>query len=140
MFQGASSLTLDGKGRLSVPARYRELLGHSPSLTLTKHPHGCLLVFPRAEWELFRDQVAALPMEAHWWKRVFLGNASEVDLDATGRVLITPELRAAAAITREVTLLGMGKHFELWDSARYREKEADEMLKPMPDVLQKLSF
>ena len=95
MFQGASSLTLDGKGRLSVPARHRErlLANAAGQLTITRHPHGCLLIFPRPEWERFAERIAALPMDAQWWKRIFLGNAMDVDIDATGRVLVSPELR-----------------------------------------------
>ena len=95
VFQGASSLSLDAKGRLSVPTRHRDVLAATASgqLTITKHPHGCLMVFPRPEWEKFRERIAQLPMSAQWWKRIFLGNAMDVDMDATGRVLISPELR-----------------------------------------------
>ena len=61
MFQGASSLSLDAKGRLSVPTRHRDVLGATASnqLTITKHPHGCLMIFPRPEWEKVRDRIAA---------------------------------------------------------------------------------
>jgi MraZ protein len=133
---------LDGKGRLAVPARHRELLtamGVS-QLTVTKQPGGSLLIFPRPAWEAFRDRVAALPMEAAGWKRVFLGNAMDVDIDASSRVLIAPELRAAAGLTRDVMLLGMGSHFELWDAARYAEHEAKVMASDMPDALKSFSF
>ncbi|RDS99821.1 transcriptional regulator MraZ, partial [Burkholderia contaminans] len=121
MFQGASALTLDAKGRMSVPARYREALqGQAEGrVTVTKHPDGCLLLFPRPEWEVFRAKIAALPMDAHWWRRIFLGNAMDVDLDSAGRILVSPELRMAAGLEKEVMLLGMGSHFELWDSQTY---------------------
>ena len=97
MFQGASSLSLDAKGRLSVPTRHRDVLSATAGglLTITKHPHGCLMIFPRPEWEAFRQRIAQLPMSAQWWKRIFLGNAQDVEMDAQGRVLIAPELRAA---------------------------------------------
>src|SRR5262245_48969361 len=64
VFQGASSLSLDAKGRLSVPTRHRDVLSATAAgqLTITKHPHGCLMVFPRPEWEKFRERIAALPM------------------------------------------------------------------------------
>ena len=83
MFQGASSLSLDAKGRLSVPTRHREVLAAMAQgqLTLTRHPHGCLMMFPRPEWERFRERLAALPMSAQWWKRHFLGNAMDVEMD-----------------------------------------------------------
>ena len=142
MFQGASCLALDNKGRLSVPTRYRDVLSATSSsqLTITKHPQGCLMIFPRNEWEKFRDRIAAMPMQAQWWKRIFLGNAMDVDMDATGRVLVSPELRAAAGITKDAVLLGMGGHFELWDAATYAAKEAEQMKGDMPDVFRDFSF
>ena len=142
MFQGASSVSLDAKGRLSVPTRHRDVLAATANsqLTITRHPHGCLMIFPRPEWDKFRDRIAALPMDAQWWKRIFLGNAMDVELDGTGRVLVSPELRAAAGIERETMLLGMGNHFELWDKATYEAKEAEAMRGQMPDVFKDFSF
>lgn len=142
VFQGASSLSLDAKGRLSVPTRHRDVLSATAAgqLTITKHPHGCLMVFPRPEWEKFRERLAQLPMSAQWWKRIFLGNAMDVDMDGTGRVLISPELRAAAGLTKEAVLLGMGNHFELWDKATYDEQEAQAMQGEMPDAFKDFSF
>ncbi|MEZ5645825.1 MAG: division/cell wall cluster transcriptional repressor MraZ [Burkholderiaceae bacterium] len=141
MFQGASSLNLDAKGRLSVPTRHREALGvDGGQLTITKNPDGCLMVFPAPAWAVFRDRVAALPMNATWWRRFFLGNAMEVDMDASGRVLIAPELRAYAGISKEAILLGMGSHLELWDAQVYAVKEAEALKEPMPDVLKDFSF
>jgi len=142
VFQGASSLSLDAKGRLSVPTRHRDVLSATAAgqLTITRHPHGCLMLFPRSEWEKFRERVAALPMTAHWWKRIFLGNAMDVDMDSTGRVLISPELREATQITKETILLGMGSHFELWDKSTYEAQEALAMQADMPDVLREFSI
>ena len=142
MFQGASSLSLDAKGRLSVPTRHRDVLAATAQsqLTITKHPHGCLMIFPRPEWEKFRERVAELPMSAQWWKRVFLGNAMDMELDGTGRVLISPELREAAGISKDIILLGMGNHFELWDKATYEAQEAEAMKAEMPDVFKDFSF
>lgn len=142
VFQGASSLSLDSKGRLSVPTRHRDVLNANTEgqLTITRHPHGCLMLFPRPEWEKFRDRIANLSMDAQWWKRMFLGNAVDVDMDGTGRVLISPELRQAAGLSRDVLLLGMGKHFELWDKATYDAEEAKAIQKDMPDVFKDFSF
>ncbi|AQZ97290.1 division/cell wall cluster transcriptional repressor MraZ [Comamonas kerstersii] len=142
MFQGASSLNLDGKGRLSIPTRHRDALISQAQgqVTITKHPHGCLMLFPRPEWLLFRERIGQLPMSAQWWKRIFLGNAMDVEMDGTGRVLISPELRKAVNLSREVILLGMGNHFELWDQATYEANEAEAMQAPMPDVFQDFAF
>ena len=142
MFQGASSISLDAKGRLSMPTRHRDVLiaMAAGQLTVTKHPHGCLMVFPRPEWEKFRERIASLPMSAQWWKRIFLGNAMDVELDSTGRILVSPELRAATGISKESVLLGMGNHFELWDQATYDTQEAQAMQAQIPDVFNDFSF
>lgn len=142
MFAGASFVTLDAKGRLSVPMRHREVLMATADgrLTLTKHPHGCLMVFARPEWDRFAARIAELPMDAQWWKRIFLGNAMEVNMDQTGRVLVSPELRSGASISRDTVLLGMGRYFELWDRPTYEAREAEAMKAPMPDVFRDFSF
>lgn len=124
-----------------MPTRHRDALSTAGGqLTITKHPHGCLMVFPRDEWEKFRARIAALPMDAQWWRRIFLGNAMDVEMDASGRVLVSPELRAAAGLTRDAVLLGMGSYLELWDAAKYEAQEAAAMQQPMPDVLKDFSF
>lgn len=142
MFQGASALNLDAKGRMSVPARHRDALQIQGDgrVTFTKHPDGCLLLFPRPEWEAFRSRVAQLPMDAHWWRRIFLGNAQDLDIDSSGRLLISPELRAAAKIEREVILLGMGSHLEVWDAQIYAEKEQAAIAQGMPEALKQFTF
>jgi MraZ protein len=136
-FQGSSALTLDGKGRITVPARQRDVLlaDAGPQLTLTKHPAGCLLVFPRPVWLAFRERLVALPMSADGWKRIFLGSAMDVEIDASSRVLISPELRAAARLTKDVLLMGMGSRLELWDPLVYAEQEAKVLQSEMPDSL-----
>jgi MraZ protein len=98
------------------------------------------MVFPRPEWGKFRERIAALPMSAQWWKRIFLGNAMDVEMDSTGRVLVSPELREAAGIAKDTMLLGMGNHFELWDKATYDAQEAKAMQGEMPDVFKDFSF
>lgn len=98
------------------------------------------MIFPRPEWEKFRERIAALPMSAQWWKRIFLGNAMDVEMDTTGRVLVSPELRAAAGIVKDTVLLGMGSYFELWDKTIYDAQEARAIAGEMPDVFKDFSF
>ena len=142
MFQGPTALALDVKGRLTVPARHREVIAAMAQglLTVTKHPEGCLMVFPRPTWESFRERVAALPLAASGWKRVFLGNAMDVEIDNASRVLISPELRTAAGLNRKVMLLGMGNYLELWDALTYAAHEAKVMQSEVPDAIKDLSF
>jgi MraZ protein len=143
VFQGTSALTLDAKGRITVPARHRDALADlsRSQLTLTKHPTvGCLLVFPRPGWEAFRERLGGLPMQAEGWKRVFLGSAVDVEVDASSRLLIPPELRGAAGLSRDVLLIGMGQRLELWDASRYAAHEAQVMASPMPDAIRDFVF
>ena len=79
-------------------------------------------------------------MSARAWQRIFLGNASDVEMDSAGRILIAPELRAAVGLSRDVMLLGMGSHFEIWDASRLAENESDAVATGMPDVLNNFSF
>ncbi len=144
VFQGPAALTLDGKGRIAMPSRHRELLTAMDcnQLTITKNPAGCLLVFPRPAWQNFLEKVTALPMEAAGWKRLFLGNAMDVEIDASsGRVLVAPELRSYAGLARDVMLLGMGNHLELWDAGRYAAHEAQMLAEQqMPESLKSFTF
>lgn len=142
MFQGSSNLSLDAKGRMTVPSRHRDALQLQCEgrLTLTKHPDGCLLMFPRPVWEQHREKIAAWPMQAKAWQRIFLGSAVDVDMDAAGRLLVTPELREAAHLARDLTLMGMGSHFEIWDAAKLAEKEAAAVAAGMPAALENFSF
>jgi MraZ protein len=126
VFFGASSLNLDAKGRLSVPTRHQEALMASceGQVTITQHYEGCLMVFPRPAWEAFSAKITALPMSSMSLKRLYLSNAMSVELDSTGRILISPELREAVGINKETTLRGMGSYFELWDKVAYEAYDA----------------
>ena len=135
MFQGASQLTLDGKGRVSIPSRHRDVLTAQCEgrLTLTRHPDGCLLVYPRPVWEARREDIAALPYAARALQRLLLGSAADTEIDSAGRVLVPAELRAAAALERDVMLLGMATHFELWDLGRLAQQEQGQLAQALPE-------
>jgi MraZ protein len=142
VFQGASALTLDAKGRMTIPTRHRDalLVQCEGRVTLTRHPHGCLLLFPRPTWEAHRDEIARWPMSARSWQRIFLGNACDVEMDGAGRILVAPELRSAVELARDVMMLGMGTHFEVWDAQQLAASEAQAVATGMPDVLSNFSF
>jgi MraZ protein len=127
---------------LAVPVRHRDALAAACAgqLTITKHTDGCLLIFPRPAWEPFREKIAALPEEATRWKRFYLGGAIDVEVDASSRVLVPPELRAFAGITKDTMLMGMGKHFELWDAARHAAHEIAVMQQAPPEAVRTLSY
>ncbi len=141
-FQGTSALTLDTKGRLTVPARHRDALagGADRSLIFTKSNVNCLFVFQHAAWADFRKLLVGLPMQADGWRRLFLGSAVAVDVDSADRVLVPSELRAWAGLERDVLLIGMGRRLELWDVGRHAAEEARTLSSPMPDVVQNFVF
>lgn len=130
MFQGATSLNLDAKGRMAIPARHRDALlqaaeGH---LVLTAHPHRCLLLYPAPDWEPIRARILAAPsLEAQSAKlrRLLVGFAVDLDMDAAGRVLVTPELRQYAGLDKQVWMVGQGTHFEIWSDAGWKQQQEE---------------
>ena len=130
MFQGANALSLDAKGRLSIPAKCRDALASASGgqLVLTAHPHRCLLLYPAPAWEPIRDKVLAassFDRSAALIKRLLVGYASEETLDSTGRLLISPELRRFAGLEKQVFLVGQGSHFEIWSDVGWQQQDDD---------------
>lgn len=120
MFRGGSSVKLDAKGRLALPTRYRAFLSerYDSRLVLTVHDDGCLLLYPQPEWEDIELQLIRTPNQdrrTRDMQRMLVGYATEVELDGSGRILIAPRLRDFAGLEKNVTLLGVGKRFEIWD-------------------------
>ena len=95
---------------------------------------------PRGTWGDESGERCPWPIAARAWQRIFLGNAVDVELDSAGRILIAPELRQAAGLTRDVMMLGMGGHFEIWDEAKYAASEAETIAAGMPEALRDFSF
>jgi MraZ protein len=126
LLQGASQLSLDDKGRLTVPTRYRDaLLSGGRAVVLTAHPDACLLLYPRLAWEPIGARVQGLSSfneQARWWQRLLVGHAEELELDAQGRILVSPALRKFASLKKDVMLVGQGSHFEVWDVQAWEEK------------------
>ena len=126
MFRGISNLSLDAKGRLAMPTRYREPLAAqcAGELIVTVSADApCLAIYPMPVWLDIERQLDALPgthRKAIRIKRLLIGHATEVTLDASGRVLLPPELRDYARLDKGVVLVGQGKKFELWDEASWR--------------------
>lgn len=124
MFSGVSTLNLDSKGRLAVPAKHRELLSGASAgrVMVTLNPAGCLLIYPKNEWQPVYEQLRKLSGPQAAVADVIIGYAEEMELDAAGRVLISPSLRARAKLDKEVALVGQGNKFALWDDARWNAK------------------
>jgi MraZ protein len=125
-----------------MPTRHRDQLLASCEgrLTVTRHPDGCLLVYPRPRWEAKREELAALPESARFLKRLLLGHAMDVELDSAGRLLVPAPLREDARLAREATLIGIGAHFELWDPEQLREREERDLAGSLPESAAHFSF
>lgn len=122
MFMGEYNHTIDTKGRLIIPAKFREVLGDS--FVVTKGLDGCLFGYDNTEWSAFEDKLKTLPLinkEARKFVRFFLAGAASVEVDKQGRILIPSVLREFAALDKEVVLAGVGGRIEIWSKDRWEE-------------------
>jgi len=132
MFRGANKVTLDAKGRMAVPTRYRPRISDlcAGQLVLTVDRDYCLLLYPLPEWEDIERRLVRLPTlnrQARRLQRLMVGYATEVELDGHGRILLSKELREFAGLQRQAMLIGQGNRFELWDEERWNQRR-DEWL------------
>jgi len=121
---GTHSYQLDPKGRISLPARFREVFADGAVLTLGQD--GCLFCFPRAEWEARSGEVRAVPLsdaEGRAYARLFFGKAESVELDSQGRLLVPQRLRTEVGIRKDVVVLGVFDRMEIWDRAAHERYE-----------------
>ena len=126
MLRGATKVTLDAKGRLAIPTRYREriALRCDGQLVATVDKDYCLLLYPLPDWEEIERKLMRLPSldkRARRLQRLMVGHATEVDVDGHGRILLSRELREFAGLERQAVLLGQGNRFELWDEERWND-------------------
>ena len=129
MFQGETLITLDDKGRVSIPTALRDVIasvcGNRLVSTYNPFEPGCLWLFPVIDWEALRDQVNQLSSLVAVHRNLQLklvGAATPLDVDGNGRVLLPASQRAAAAIEKRAVLLGMGRKFELWSEEAHQAK------------------
>lgn len=149
MFRGFNPINIDDKGRLAVPTRYRAELREccDQQLVLTVSPDRCLLLYPLPEWEAIENKLSklsSLDKRAKGLQRLLIGHATECEMDAQGRVLISEPLRNFAGLGKRVVLVGQGNKFEIWDEDtwnRSREEWLDlDNLGELSPELGSLSF
>jgi MraZ protein len=150
MFRGANKLTLDAKGRMVMPTRYRERLHErcGGKLVVTVDKDQCLLIYPLPDWEEIERKLMRLPTlnpQARRLQRLMVGHATDLELDGHGRVLLPPQLREFGSLTRDAVLIGQGLRFELWDEARWNERRDEwlaskETATDLPSELETLSL
>ena len=139
MFMGEYNHTIDTKGRLIIPAKFREQLGNE--FVVTKGLDGCLFVFPMNEWELFEQKLRTLPLtqkSARKFTRFFVAGATECELDKQGRILLPQTLREFAQLEKDVVLSGNLNRVEIWSKANWAENNAyddmDDIAEQMTDL------
>jgi MraZ protein len=149
MFRGATKVTLDAKGRMAIPTRYRERLAArcEGEIVITVDRDHCLLIYPLPDWEELERKLVRLPSMhkvARRVVRIMVGYATEVDMDSNGRILVSRELRDFADLEKQAILIGQGNKFELWDEQTWNEKRdawlGEDDDGDLPADLESLSF
>ena len=152
MFRGINSIALDSKGRLAMPARYRELLSNLSQTALVvtiDTEETCLLLYPEQEWQRIEVSLQRLPSfnpAARRIQRLLIGHATDLELDASGRILIPSELRTYASLNKQAVLIGQGNKFEIWDEVLWQSRrsawlaEESEHLGDLPDEMKTFSL
>ena len=140
MFMGEYNHTIDAKGRLIIPARFRELLGEE--FILTKGLDGCLSIYPMDAWEAFETKLRALPLtnkNARTFTRFFVAGATNCELDKQGRILVPQTLREFAGLEKEVVLTGNLDRIEIWSKEKWSENcnydDMDNIAESMQDMV-----
>lgn len=138
MYKGKYNHTIDTKGRLIVPSKFRDALGDE--FVISKGTDGCLFVYDQDGWNAFEENLRSMPMnkkEVRQLARFFLSGAADVEVDKQGRILIPTELREHAGIEKDVILIGMADKIEIWSKERWEEESSyqnvDETLEKMEE-------
>ncbi len=142
MFRGRYEHTIDPKGRLSIPSKFREILvaNYDERLIVTNYD-GCLWAYPVREWKTVEDKVPALPQfkpEVRALQRFFISAAAECHVDQNGRIIIPNSLRRYAALNTDVVIVGMTKRFEIWAREKW-QKVFDEAEQDLSSIGEKLA-
>lgn len=126
MFMSEYNHTVDAKGRLIIPSKFREVLGEE--FVVSKGMDGCLFVYANDAWAEFEQKLTSLPLinkEARKFARFFLAGAAQVELDKQGRILLPASLREFAGLEKDVVLVGVGSRIEIWNKEKYEEMGED---------------
>ena len=146
MFRGVQSINMDAKGRLAIPARQREHLlaiCDGRVVVTVDTQSTCLVIYPLPDWERIEEKIQALPRLKPGIKRFqrrFLGYATDLQLDANGRILLPQSLREYAQLDKKLVLAGQGNTLELWSEALWEEEIDSDVREELPDDLLTLSF
>jgi MraZ protein len=142
MYRGANQLKVDGKGRMALPTRYREELTErcngSMVVTVNGTADNCLWLYPLDVWEQVERQVnklSSMKPEHVKFKRFFVGYATDVEMDKTGRILLPPTLREFARIDKLIQFVGQGNKFEIWNASDWETDCEDWLMQSAKDLV-----
>lgn len=141
MFMGEYNHTVDDKGRLIIPGKFREELGLS--FVVTKGLDGCLFAYAKPDWKEFEDKLKALPITnktARDFTRYMLGGAADVEIDKQGRILLPQNLRSFATLEKEVVLVGVGTRVEIWSKDKYEAVSFDTDSEELAERMESLGI
>ena len=127
MFMSEYNHTIDTKGRLIIPAKFREKLGEE--FVVSKGMDGCLFVYANDDWKVFEEKLTSLPItnkDARKFARFFLAGAAPVEVDKQGRILLPVHLRDFAELDKDVVLVGVGSRIEIWNKDKWDENNVDD--------------
>jgi len=147
VFQGSHAINMDAKGRMAIPAKYRDSLASACDgrIVMTAHTQDrCVLVYPEPEWQTILPKIEALPTfnkASLRAQRLLIGYATPLELDGNGRVLVPPTLRDYAKLDKKLMLVGLGKKFELWSEEAWLASVADlETEDDLPEAMMSLTL
>ncbi len=124
-FRGRYDFSIDQKGRINIPSKFRKLLSPEAEETfvICRAPDGCLWAYPKDEWEKFEDSLINMPVsrEINKFQREMQNTLNDSTLDRQGRVSLTPLQMRIAGINKEVSIIGRGSYLEIWDTKRFEE-------------------
>ncbi len=124
-FRGRYDFSIDQKGRINIPSKFRKLLSPEAEETfvICRAPDGCLWAYPKDEWEKFEDTLVKMPVsrEVNKFQRAIQNTLNDSTLDKQGRVSLTPLQMKIAGIDKEVSIIGRGSYLEIWDTGRFEE-------------------
>lgn len=143
MFMGEYNHTIDAKGRIIVPAKFRETLGDE--FVVTKGLDNCLFVYPNDEWHKFEEKLQTLPLtnkNARQFTRFFLAGAANVEVDKQGRILLPAVLREFADLTKDIVFVGVAGRIEIWSRQRWDESisKYDDDMDEVAENMESLGF
>lgn len=150
MFRGVNNVNVDAKGRIAIPTRFRDQIANhcnGEMVVTIDTEERCLLIYPQPDWIEIERKVEALPSfnpAARRVQRLLIGHATDIQMDGSGRILLTPPLREYADLSKKGVLLGQGKKLELWSEALWVARRDAWLDDPtgleIPDELQSLSL